>query len=110
VLGTQNQMILWLFLIPKLFGFTRMFHPTFIKSLLMLIPAVLILIRTSEMCMILFVFTKKALQLAKRKGKKNKSKQKSYTSHSTTTRPEEINKIALQVFGSSYFTLVKQNK
>lgn len=55
------------------------------------------------------MFTKKGLQLAKRKGKKNKNKQKSYSSYSSTTRPEQINKIALEVFGSSYFTLVKEN-
>lgn len=103
-------MTLWLFLILKLFGFTKMFHHTFIKSSLMRILAVLILIRTSEMCIILFVSTKKGLQLAKRKGKKNKNKQKSNRSYVyATSNPDQINRIAIQVFGSSYFTLVKQN-
>lgn len=56
------------------------------------------------------MFTKKGLQLAKRKGKKNKNKQRSHTPYVyTTSNPEQINKIAIQVFGSSYFTLVKQN-
>jgi hypothetical protein len=110
VLGTWNQMTLWFFLIPKLFGFTRMSHHMFIKSLLMRIPAVLILIRTSEMCIILFVSTKKGLQLAKRKGKKNKGIQKSSRPYVyATSSPDQINRIAIQVFGSSYFTLVKQN-
>lgn len=71
----------------------------------------LILTSKLEIYTTLFVYIKKGLQLAKRKGKKNKNKQRSHYSYVyATSHPDDINKIAAQVFGSSYFTLVKQNK
>jgi hypothetical protein len=59
--------------------------------------------------MMLYAYTKKELQLAKRKGKKNKNKQRSSGIYFTSC-PEQISKIANQVFGSSYFTVSQKNK